>query len=192
MICDLDNINEIIMKEGLNLLVVSYGGSASNLLTNTLEKNNYKIRTKTWNEILCHCPHYIETDVPIIYIYDNPIKSFLSMKRRGLQKINQKKMSNNNNVSFSDENFIKVMINQFNNWTNQKRENVLIVKTYELFETSIVNKLESFLKKKMHHFPIKYVQPKTKTNIKDMEKYKELFKKFQAELDFIDNYCATD
>ena len=120
MICDLDNINEIIMKEGLNLLVVSYGGSASNLLTDTLEKNNYKIKTKTWHEILCHCPHYIETDVPIIYIYDNPIKSFLSVKRRGLQKINQKKMSNNNNVSFSDENFIKVMINQFNNWTNQK------------------------------------------------------------------------
>lgn len=191
MICDLDNINEIIMKEGLNLLVVSYGGSASNVLTDTLEKNNYKIRTKTWNEILCHCPHYIETDVPIIYIYDNPIKSFLSMKRRGLQKINQKKMSNNNNVSFSDENFIKVMINQFNKWTNQKRKNVLIVKTNELFETSIVNKLESFLKKKIHHFPIKHVQPKTKTNIKDVEKYKKLFKKFQAELDFIDTYCAA-
>jgi hypothetical protein len=190
MICDLDNINEIIMKEGLNLLVVSYGGSASNVLTDTLEKNNYKIRTKTWNEILCHCPHYIETDVPIIYIYDNPIKSFLSMKRRGLQKINQKKMSNNNNVSFSDENFIKVMINQFNKWTNQKRKNVLIVKTNELFETSIVNKLESFLKKKIHHFPIKHVQPKTKTNIKDVEKYKKLFKKYQAELDFIDTYCA--
>jgi alcohol dehydrogenase class IV len=113
------------------------------------------------------------------------------MKRRGLQKINQKKMSNNNNVSFSDENFIKVMINQFNKWTNQKRKNVLIVKTNELFETSIVNKLESFLKKKIHHFPIKHVQPKTKTNIKDVEKYKKLFKKFQAELDFIDTYCAA-
>ena len=43
----------------------------------------------------------------------------------------------------------------------------------------------------MHHFPIKYVQPKTKTNIKDMEKIHELFKKFQAELDFIDNYLTT-
>ena len=29
MICDLDNIDEIIMKEGLNLLVVSYDWSAS-------------------------------------------------------------------------------------------------------------------------------------------------------------------
>jgi len=192
MIYNLDNVNEDIRKEGLNLLVISYGGCASNSLTDILQKNDYKIRTKTWNEILCHCPDYIEIDIPIVYIYDNPIKSFLSMKRRGLNVINQKKLSNNNNVSPSDETLIKLMINQFNNWTNQKRKNVLIVKTDELFETSIVNKLENFLKKKIHYFPIKHVQPKTKTNTKDVEKYKKLFKKYQAELDFINTYCAAD
>ena len=68
MICDLDDINNIIKEEGLNLLVVSYGGCVSNKLTDYLEENNYKIRTETYINILCHCPHYIEIDIPIIYI----------------------------------------------------------------------------------------------------------------------------
>lgn len=83
MITDLSNINSIIMKEGLDLLIVSYGGCCSNKLTNQLEKNGYNCKTKIWHKILCHCPKYIEIDIPIIYIYDNPIKSFMSMKNRG-------------------------------------------------------------------------------------------------------------
>jgi len=51
MICDLNNINDIIDKEGLNLLVVSYGGSCSNTLINILEQNNYKCNTNIWRRI---------------------------------------------------------------------------------------------------------------------------------------------
>jgi len=80
MICELNNINDIIKREGLNVLVISYGGCCSNTLVNCLEKNNFKCNTQIWAKILCHCPQYIECDIPIIYIYDNPIKSFLSMK----------------------------------------------------------------------------------------------------------------
>ena len=190
MICDLNDINNIIKNEGLDLLVVSYGGSASNALTTSLEKNNYKIRTKTWHNILCHCPHYIDIGIPIIYIYDNPIKSFISMKKRGtgFWDINQQKMSNNKNINLSNENLIKLMINQFNSWTDIKRDNVLILKSCELFTNNIVNKLENFLKRKIYHFPIQYNTPKTNIkNIQDIESIK-LFKKYKLEIDKINNF----
>ena len=187
MICDLNNINYIIKNEGLNLLVVSYGGSCSNTLVKYLEKNNYKCKTPIWYKLLCHCPHYIEIDIPIIYIYDNPIKSFISMKNRGkgFWDVNQKKMTNNNNVDLSDENLLKVMINQFNSWTNIKRDNVLIIKSCELFQISIVNKLEKFLKKKIHYFPILYKNPKSSNiNIENVK----LIKKYDLEIYKINNF----
>ena len=34
------------------------------------------------------------------------------------------------------------MIDQFNSWTNVKRDNVLVIKANEIFEEGIVNKLE--------------------------------------------------
>ena len=175
-----NEINNIIKQQGLNLLVVSYGGSMSNTLVNVLEKNNYTCKTKIWHNILCHCPHYIDIDIPIIYVYDNPIKSFLSMKKRGhgYWDINQKKLSNSNNIKLSDENLIKLMLDQFNSWTHIKRPNVLIIKSSELFEKTIVDKLETFLQKKIFHFPISYSEPKT-THV-DIENFKSnnLFKKY--------------
>ena len=194
MICNLDYINHNIEKEKLDLLIISYGGCITNTLTNILEKNNYNIRTKTWNDILCHCPYYIETYIPIIYIYDNPIKSFLSMKKRGsgIWDVNQQKMSNNKNTNLSDENLIKLMINQFNSWTNIRRNNVLIVKSCELFENSIVNKLESFLKKKLYYLPILYIRPNTNIeNIKEYSEYIELFNKYKLEIDKINNFIIN-
>ena len=140
MICNLNNVNDIIKSEGLDVLVISYGGCCSNTLADYLEKNNFKCRTEIYCKILCHCPEYIECDIPIIYVYDNPIKSFLSMKNRGkgLWDINQQKMSNDTNVVLSDKNLIELMINQFNNWTNIKRYNVCVIKSCELFENNIV------------------------------------------------------
>ena len=104
MICNLDDINNIIKIEGIDLMVISYGGCATNTLIDALEKNNYKIRTQTYNDILCHCPHYIEINIPIIYIYDNPLKSFVSIVKRnkGVWDLNQQKMSNNKNVDLSN------------------------------------------------------------------------------------------
>ena len=191
MICDLDNINNNIKLEDLNLLVISYGGCVSNTVINTLEKNNYNIRTKTYNDILCHCPYYIQTDIPIIYLYDNPIKSFLSMKKRGsgIWDVNQQKMSNNKNVDLSNENLIKLMVAQFNSWTSIRRDNVLIIKSCELFENSIVDKLEKFLKKKLYHFPISYETPNTNMkNIKNITQYSDLFNKYELEIDKINNF----
>ena len=87
---ELNNIKKIVQRENLNLSVISYGGSCSNQLIHILQHNNYKIRSSISDSLLCHCPHYIDIGIPIIYLYDNPIKAFLSMKRRGFDEINQK------------------------------------------------------------------------------------------------------
>ena len=191
MICNLDDINNIIKIEGIDLMVISYGGCATNTLIDALEKNIYKIRTQTYNDILCHCPHYIEINIPIIYIYDNPLKSFVSIVKRnkGVWDLNQQKMSNNKNVDLSNENLLKLMINQFNSWTNIKRDNLLIVKTCQLFENSIVDKLEKFLKKKLYYFPIPYNTPKV--NVKNVNENNELFKKYKFEIDKINNFIIN-
>ena len=66
---DLGNISKIIKKEGLQILVVSYGGSSSNTLVTTLEKEGYTCQTDIWNKLICHAPKYISCSIPIIYIY---------------------------------------------------------------------------------------------------------------------------
>jgi len=194
MICNLDYVQNIIDDEGLNLLIVSHGGSCSNSLVKALSLNNYKCITPIWDKILCHCPEYIDINIPIIYIYDNPIKSFLSMKTRGngIWDVNQKKLSNNINVELSDENLIKLMINQFNNWTNIKRDNVLIIKSWELFEESIVYKLENFLKKKIYNFPIIYITPKSFINNIIDQNLIEIFEKYKYEIDRINNFIPYE
>lgn len=53
-------------------------------------------------------------------------------------------MSNDINVVLSDKNLIELMINQFNNWTSIKISNVCVIKSCELFENNIVDKLSFF------------------------------------------------
>lgn len=139
MIRDLTKVNELVKKEGLDICVVSYGGSCSNQLVSVLEKNGYKCRTPTREDLLCHCPKYVQLDISTIYIYDNPIKAFLSMLRRGegWWDVNQRKMNNNNNVRLSNENLLVSMINQFVSWTNNKNDNVLIIRSDEIFKDNI-------------------------------------------------------
>ena len=188
-ICDFANINNIVKEEKIQLCVISYGGSCSGLLVNTLEKNGYLIHTRTWGSILCHCPEYITLDIPIIYIYDNIIKSYLSVKNRGTgwYDVNQQKLSNNYNVELSDENLLSLMIKQYNSWTEKKDKNVLIIKSNELFEGSILEKLQTFLKNpSLQYFPIKFITPKT--NINNMEeKDLLLFQKYKDEIDKINS-----
>ena len=97
MIQDLNNIN----IGDLNLCVVSFGGSASNTLVNALRENGFNTKNHIWEKILCHCPKYVNLGIPIIYLYTDPRAAFMSMKRRGsgIWDVNQKKLSNNNNVN---------------------------------------------------------------------------------------------
>jgi hypothetical protein len=167
-IFNLNEINDQIEKEKLELCIVSYGGCCSNQLADVLEQNGYKCRTPIYHNLLCHCPKYVKMNIKTIYVYDNPIKSFISMKRRGdgIWDVNQRKLSNNINVDLSDENLLTLMINQFNSWTSVKHDNLLIIKSEELFQENIVNKLENFLQKKIVNFPIKFIEPKSNIEFK--------------------------
>jgi len=185
-ICDLKQINDIIKEEKMDICVISHGGCCSNQLVDILIDNGYNIRTPSWNKILCHCPEYIDIDIPIIYIYGNPMTSFISVKNRSriLWTNNQIKLSNNINTKLSDENLLKLMIKQVNTWINIKKDNVLILKSSEIFEETIVEKLQSFLKKDLHSFPIEYKTPKTTLNNLSKDELL-LFQKYKKEINTI-------
>ena len=120
MICNLENLQTIVKKEKMNVAVICYGGCCSNTLVDVLEKNGYTCRTEIYDKILCHCPIYVDINIPVIYLYDKPIKAFMSMKKRGKWwwDMNQQKMSNNKYVNLSDEKLLQLMIKQFHSWTN--------------------------------------------------------------------------
>ena len=192
MICDFIDIDKIIQSEKLNLCVVSYGGCCSNTLRSTLEQNGYICETEIWKKILCHCPKYTSMGIKVIYIYDDPIRSFLSQKRRGdgIWDVNQTKLCNNVDVELSDENLLTAMIKQFDSWTSRADDdaNLLIIHAKELFEDAIVSKLERFLGEPVQHFPITYVEPLSVINNLDIEEFR-LFQPYSHDIDRINQYC---
>lgn len=185
-ICNLKLVNDIIKEENLDLCVISHGGCCTNQLVDILTENGYNINTPIWKNILCHYPEYIDIDIPIIYIYGNPMTSFLSVKNRGygFWDRNQQKLSNNENTELSDENLLKLMIKQTNMWINIKKDNVLILKNSEIFEETIVEKLQSFLKKELHSFPVEYKTPKTTLDNLSKDELL-LFQKYKKEINTI-------
>ncbi len=185
---DFNNIKNIVQTEKLNISVICYGGCCSNKLSDIFEQNNYKSRSPIWVSILGHCPQYVDIDIPIIYLYDNPIKSYLSMKRRRVNEINQYKLSNNKNIKPSDEYLLQLMIKQFHSFTDQPRKNVLIVKSEELFQPEICDKLKQFLNNpNLNHFPIEYIPGRTNMNAIS-EADAALFLKYKTYIDYINNW----
>ena len=182
---DMDSIRKKIKEEKLDIIVVSYGGSCSNTLVKILEKNGYCCNTLFWRDILCHCPIFLKVNIPVIYIYDDIKKAFLSVKNRGTGwwDVNQKKLSNNNDIKLSDENLLQLMIKQFYTWVKNKGQNVLIIKSQELFHKEIVTKIQSFLNiSNLILFPVKYKKPKT-----CMLEH-SLFEKYKDDIEYINNY----
>ena len=189
IIDDFTKVNQIVKDEKLDICIVSYGGSLSNTLADILAKNNYKTRTPTYKKILCHSPELLNLDIPIIYIYRNPIKAFISCKRRNyVYKENIRKLNNNRNKKITDDNLLRAMIAQFYKYTKVKMDNILIINSNELFKPSIVDKLKKFLKNNnLKYFPIKFIKPKSKY-ILDTHKHLKLFMKYKKDIEYINNY----
>jgi len=198
------NIFNKINQAKMTVCVVCYGGCASNMMVDNLEKNGFKCRSDIWTKLLCHSPEIIHTTIPIIYVYRDPVQAYLSMKRRGsgIWDINQRKLSNNNNVKLSDENLLQLMIRQFKMWVDFKNKHpnvkLMIVKYEELFDPNFNTIIESFMNKQnMKHFPIEYNKPHiTMESVKNdiSEKDLTLFEKYKTGIDFINNYsskCST-
>ena len=148
MICNMDTLKERVKNDGLEVCVTSYGGCCTNVLCEILNNCGIITNTPVWGDILCHSPCYVELGIPIIYLYDHPVKSFLSVKRRGkLIQMNYAKMTNNLNSVYTPEKMLRSMINQFHTFADTKRDNVLVLHSKELFQPGIASKIISFLTK---------------------------------------------
>jgi hypothetical protein len=194
-IMNLSKINERILEEKLDIAVISFGGCSSNTLCDILEKNGYKVRSKIYGKILCHCPSPIKLNIPIIYVYRDPREALLSMKRRGkgFWDVNQRKLSNSTNINYSDGNLLRLMIQQFNKWTNFKDNRMIILKYEELFNESISDKLKLFLDNdKLTNFPITYNKPHINSSVVDTidNGFKKLFEKYKKEINYINNFSS--
>ena len=175
------------LNKTLDVCLVSYGGSASNTLIKALEYLGLRCRTEEWSKYVCHCSVFLKLNIPIIYIYDDPIKSFLSMKRRGIYiwGMNQIKLNNNHNIKLSDETLLRAMIRQFYTYTRHGQDNnVFIIKSKDIFNSTCIPILEKIFEQKLQReniqqsFPLKYITPKTNiTNLTETEQ--NLFEKYK-------------
>ena len=205
MICDYlddkDKVKQKITEQKFDVIITSYGGSWSNAIEGRLRRSGFNIRygkTKEeksvclWRNILCHSPYYIDLGKPYIYIYDNDIiKAFLSVKRRGgnYWAVNQRKLNNKKKLKLSDENLLKSMIQQFYNFTEIKRNDVLIIKSSELFQPEIKEKINNFLGRKVNGFPIEYREPTINTSTHYYSQQEiELFDKYKKDIEYIKNF----
>ena len=171
----------------LDIMVVSYGGSGSNTLTNYLCSLKFKCKSPTWHKIFCHFPEPLECfKIKCIYIYDDPRIAFMSMKRRnkGYWDLNQRKLANNSEVKLSDENLLELMIKQFMSWTKNPKKNIFIISKKDFFSENR-KFLFDFLNISPEHYP-SWNKPHTY----DFDKYKDLFKKYEKEIAYINNYKA--
>ena len=193
-IMNLEEINNKIKEEKVDIAVVCFGGCSSNTLVSILEKNGYKVKSNIHGKILCHCPSPIKLDIPVIYLYRDPREALLSMKRRGkgIWDLNQKKLSNNNKTKLSDGNLLKLMLDQFYKWTVFKENKMIILKYEELFETSVVEKLQVFLNNyNLVNLPISYVKPHISEDIVENVDYKlkQLFDKYKNQIKGINEFA---
>ena len=193
MIFDLRYVNYAIKRQGLQVCITSFGGSCTNTLKHRLERNGYRCFTKVWDDILCHCRERLNLIIPQIYVYNDPRKAFLSMKRRGMNfwGLNQQKLANNYRVPLSDDNLLQQMFIQFYNYTRKPLSNrILIIHQDELFQDSIVYKLRNFLgNPALIHFPVEYRKPKTEYDILyRFPYYANLFAKYKRHIDNVNNY----
>jgi GR25 family glycosyltransferase involved in LPS biosynthesis/lipopolysaccharide biosynthesis glycosyltransferase/predicted O-methyltransferase YrrM/mannosyltransferase OCH1-like enzyme len=157
---DLSKINESIKKENLKACVVSCGGTASNSFVRALEKDGIKCISLTWARILCHCPHFIDIKIPIIYIYRDPREAWMSVKRRGMQ-MNQWKLANSFNIELTEENLLSLMITQIEKWTSTENKNLLKLEYPEIFKKDCRKKVSKFLSTSIQSLPLPEKKGKT-------------------------------
>jgi hypothetical protein len=132
-------IPSAIQNERLDVWVCSFGGSGTNMLANYLETKGLRVRTPTWEAVLCHHAHPINVqhDVKAVYVFGDAISAFRSQKHRGHLDANQQKLNNDPAATPSDDAFFASMMNQFTNWTGRNRTNlpILIVRFETLFSS---------------------------------------------------------
>ena len=187
-----EKIKDYVEKEKMEVAVISYGGSASNVLADLMEEEmNLFTRTPIWRKIICHCPEIIDFSIPVVYIYHDPISAYLSMKKRGKGwwDVNQKKLSNDPNLKeLSNENLFSLMMEHFYKWSKQTTNKILFVKKEDLFNKKIVETLKEFLQiNEIKGLPLE--RKITSSSVKDIEKEDmEIFLKYWKDIEYINNF----
>lgn len=156
----------------MDIWVCSFGGTASNTLSNYLESKGFNTRTPTWRKHLCHYPNPIAFDsmpnLKAIYIYDNPLKAIASQKRRGWRwyYTNYLKLKNSKLGLYSDRKMLSTMVQQFEAWNlfNSTSLPICSISFKQLFDTSN-NKLSNFLGIDCSDFPEIAERSSAKINI---------------------------
>lgn len=174
-------INLSNIKIEADIWVCSHGGCGSNFLVKNLEKNGYKIRTSLYHKILCHSPIQIKTNKPIVYLYRNIQDAWFSMLNRGtgIYDVNIQKLSNDKNAKISEENLLRLMINQFKNWTKNIGNNILYLSYNDIF----TEKGNILLKKFLHNKDIKKFN--FNANSKKYIFPEHLYQKYKNDIDYI-------
>ncbi len=193
------NIKNYLKKNKLKAWVCSYGGSGTNMLADYLQKQGVKTKNFLWHKKLVHNPEPLDLGIPMIYIYDDPRKSLFSEKtRKNIYFCNILKLSNNyfdvkkmkithnsKKIRFCDDFLLRLMIQQFKNWTSAPfKDKILFIRFKDFFNEKTKEKLELFLNKKLTNYPV-YKESKKKYNF---EKKSKLFEKYKEDIDFINNY----
>lgn len=78
-------------REGIQILVASYGGSGLNWLTQAIHEQR-RCRTACWDRWLCHYSRPLNLGVPTLVVLADPVIAWESMRARGILQQNAKKM----------------------------------------------------------------------------------------------------
>jgi predicted GH43/DUF377 family glycosyl hydrolase len=77
-------------REGLQLLITSYGGSGLSWLTDEIGKQR-RVKTPVWRSHLCHWPP-LGLRLPTLVLFADPVIAWESMRRRGILQQNARAM----------------------------------------------------------------------------------------------------
>lgn len=78
-------------REGLELLLTSYGGSGLNWLAEAIDPQR-RCRTPAWDRWLCHHARPLPLGVPAVVLLADPVIAWESQRRRGIDQQNARKM----------------------------------------------------------------------------------------------------
>jgi len=180
------------MKTDMDVWINSFGGCASNFLSYKLESVGLKTRTNEWKNEYCHYPYPKDLGIPIVYLYRDMRHALLSQEKRKFAEINYSKLTTTTLVTALDFEPIKLlgaMFNQFMNFIHCEDKNLLILHKNELFTKEGTKALNDHLGTSFNVFQ----EEKPLYNEKDQDyedwlEHRPEFKKFKAEINFVNNY----
>ena len=140
-----------ILKEKLNLLLISMYESGENEMADYFEKNGYNVKSITFEKIILYYPTALhDCDIPIVYCYRNIRDAFLTTIQKRKYQYAISNICNNKKNIVSSKILLQGMIKQFQNMTFF--DNIHFIKTDDL-NTDKYEKLCSFLDKSLLPLP---------------------------------------